>query len=271
VELFNALPERRSQEIEDFLSFIPIYESKRRFRSLNALLKRYKKHIRDKVVLEAGAGRGLFTRSMAEMGAREVIAVERSQALFTVLKGHLAGLDNVQLIAEDIGDFVPEEQIDLLFHEFYGPLVLDETILVLNELKFEPGMILPDGGRLWAMPIRESQILEVDETYEPSWREALYEAMVSDLFDGIPFRPEWEVFHWKVGEGGDNPVYEFELPEEAEFIAFCGEITHREQHVLDMWWTYNWPVIYTPVHGKRFRMEFDFDGRFTEVYFEWIG
>lgn len=271
MELFNELPERRSQEIEDFLSFIPIYESKRRFRSLNALLKRHKRSIRDKVVLEAGAGRGLFARSMAEMGAQEVIAVERSQALFTVLEGHLKDLENVQLVAEDIVEYLPDQHIDLLFHEFYGPLVLDETILALNALRFKPDIILPDGGRLWAMPIREVDILERDPTYEPSWREALHEALVSDLFDGIPFRPEWEVFHWQVGEGGDDPVYEFELPAEAEFIAFCGEITHRREHVLNMWWTYNWPVIYTPVHGKRFRMEFDFDGRFTEVYFEWIG
>ncbi|MEM6270856.1 MAG: rRNA adenine N-6-methyltransferase family protein [Bacteroidota bacterium] len=269
MELFNQLTEKRSQEIEDFLSFLPIYESKRRARSLNALLKRNHKHIRDKVVLEAGAGRGLFARGMAELGAKKVIAVERSAALYAVLKAHLEGVENVELIGGDIINFVPEEKIDLLFHEFYGPLVLDETILVLNGLKFDPGIILPDGGRLWAMPIREEQILACDPTYEPSWREALSGAMVSDLLEGIPFRPEWEVFHWRVGEGGDNPVYEFELPESADFLAFCGEITHQGKHVLNMWWTYNWPIIYAPVEGKRFRLDFDFDGRFTDVYFEW--
>ena len=39
MELFNELPDERAQDVEDFLAFIPIYESKRRTRSLMRLLK----------------------------------------------------------------------------------------------------------------------------------------------------------------------------------------------------------------------------------------
>lgn len=271
MELFNELPEEREQAVEDFLTFIPIYESKRRFRSLHALLKRNRKWIRGKTCLEAGAGRGLFSKAMADLGAKKVLAVERSATLFEVLQHHLAEVPQAELHAGDIIDFVPKEDVDLLFHEFYGPLVLDETLLVLNELKFAPGMVLPDGGRLWAMPISEAQVLEADEHYDPSWKNALSGALVSELFDGIPFKGKWKVFDWQVGDGEKGQIsYTFELPEEADFIAFCGEITHQGKHVLDMWWTHNWPVIYTPVAGRSFRIEFDFDGRFTEVYFEWL-
>lgn len=271
MELFNQLSEYRSQEIEDFLSFIPIYESRRRYRSLRALLNRHKHLIKDKICMEAGAGRGLFARSLAELGAKEVIAVERSASLFAVLEDHLKDLDNVRLVLDDIIRYVPENPVDLLFHEFYGPLVLDESLMVLNHLQFEPGVILPDGGRLWAMPLTEAQIRAEDQYYESSWKKALSGALVSDIFDGIPFSPKWQVFEWQVGQGEDNLVFDFEMPEDADFLAFCGEITHQGKRVLNMWWTYNWPTIYTPVEGKKFRFEFDFDGRFTDVYFEWIG
>jgi hypothetical protein len=272
MELFNQLSQDRSQEVEDFLAFIPIYESKRRFKSLRALLNRHRKQIVGKVCLEAGAGRGLFARSMAELGASEVIAVERSASLFAVLKDHLKDMENVSLVLDDIIGYEPEKQVDLLFHEFYGPLVLDESLMVLNNLQFEPGVILPDGGRLWAMPVNEAQIREFDPYYESSWKEALSGAMVSDLFDGIPFEPTWQVFEWAVGKKGEKEkvVFEFEPPEKADFLAFCGEITHQGKKVLNMWWTHNWPIIYTPVEGKKFRLEFDFDGRFTDIYFEWM-
>lgn len=273
MELFNHLPENRSQQVEDFLAFIPIYESKRRFKSLRALLNRHHKLIAGKVCMEAGAGRGLFARTMVELGASEVVAVERSASLFAVLKDHLKDLDNVSLVLDDIIGFVPNKNIDLLFHEFYGPLVLDESLMVLNNLRFRPETILPDGGRLWAMPVSEARIREFDPYYESSWKEALSGAMVSDLFDGIPFEPTWQVFDWAVGnpEEKENIVFEFEIPEKTDFLALCGEITHRGKKVLNMWWTHNWPIIYVPVEGKRFRLEFDFDGRFTEIYFEWVG
>lgn len=272
MELFNHLAEDQSQQVEDFLAFIPIYESKRRFKSLRALLNRHRKQIAGKVCMEAGAGRGLFAREMAEFGAEEVIAIERSASLFAVLKDHLKDLDNVNLILDDIIGFEPDKSVDLLFHEFYGPLVLDESLMVLNNLQFEPGMILPDGGRLWAMPVSEAHIRKFDPYYEPSWKEALSGAMVSDLFDGIPFKPTWKVFDWAVGnpEEKERVVFEFEIPEKTDFIALCGEITHQGKKVLNMWWTYNWPVIYTPVEGTKFRLEFVFDGQFTEIYLEWV-
>lgn len=268
MELFNELKGQREQDVEDFLTFIPIYESKRRMRSLSALLNRHKRHIEGKVVMEAGAGRGIFSKQMAEMGAKEVLAVEQSEVLYELLGGTVEAYPAVQCHHDDIRDFVPSSQVSLLFHELYGPLVLDETILALRELKFRPDLILPDGGRLWAMPIHEADILQKDPQYEPLWADALQGALISDLLHGIPFRPTWQVFDWDVRS--EQTAFEFTLPEDCDFIALCGEITHQGEGVLKMWWTHNWPVIYTPVGGSRFRLRFKYAGGYTRVYFDWL-
>jgi hypothetical protein len=201
------------------------------------------------------------------MGAKEVLAVERCETLYELACETVEALPSVQCHLSDVSDFDPGQPVDLLFHEFYGPLVLDETMLALRKLQFAPGTILPDGGRLWAMPIKESEILAKDKHYEPIWMDVLEGALISDLIHGIPFKPQWEVFYWDVHS--DQTEFEFELPEDCDFLALCGEITHQGKNVLNMWWTHNWPVIYTPVVGKRFRIRFKYVGGFTRVYFEW--
>lgn len=268
MELFNELPDERAQDVEDFLAFIPIYESKRRTRSLMRLLKDQRAHLRGKVCMEAGAGRGIFAQAMAELGARKVYAVERSGVMHDLLRANVADDPRIEVFHEDILDFEPEEPVDVLFHELYGPLVLDETMLLLRELSFKPGMVLPDGGRLWAMPLSVAQVSAADPHYEATWRTALEGALVSDLFEGIPFKHTWEVFHWNVND--PRTKFRFKLPEQADFIALCGEITHQGQPVLDMAWTNNWPVIYTPVAGKEFELRFEVEDGFTLVHFRWI-
>lgn len=267
MELFNRLRGHRRQDVEDFLTFIPIYESKRRTGSLKALLKRHHKHILGKTVMEAGAGKGIFSMYMADLGARKALAVERSAALYDLLETHTAHCPSIQCHCEDITDFIPDEPVSLLFHELYGPLVLDETLLALRELKFDPGLVLPDGGRLWAMPVSEAEIHRRNPHYEPVWAKTLRGALVSDLITGIPFLPRWEVFSWDIHS--PQTCFEFSLPEPCDFLAFCGEITHCGRSVLKMWWTHNWPIIYTPVNGKRFQMRFEFMDGYTSVFFAW--
>lgn len=268
MELFNELSGQREQQVQDFLTFIPIYKSKRRIASLTALLKQHRRQIEGQVVVEAGAGRGIFSRLMAELGAKEVLAVEQNEVLYEILGGTVENHPTVQCHLSDIREFEPAAPVALLFHEFYGPLVLDETILALRELQFVPELVLPDGGRLWAMPISEAEILAKDVLYEPLWADSLEGVLISDLLGGIPFVPTWKVFDWDVHS--DQTSFEFELPEECDFIALCGEITHQGRGVLKMWWTHNWPVIYTPVAGKRFRLKFWYAGGYTRVYFDWI-
>lgn len=268
MDLFNVLPDVESQAIDDFLAYIPIYNSKRRTTSYQKLLRKNLPLIEGQVCCEAGAGGGVFSREMARLGAKKVYAVERSAAMFEVLKQNTAGIPNLDCIQEYIEDFEPDERIDLLLHEFYGPLVMDESILALQALPFEPGTILPDGGRLWAMPLSETEILSKDKLYTPSWKQALKGALVSDLFDWSRFRKDWLVFDWNLGS--EQTRFEFELPEACDFIALCGEITHQGKPVLNMAWTHNWSQVFTPVHGTRFELGFDYLGGYTDVFFKWL-
>ena len=268
MELFNELKTGNAQNITDFLTFIPIYRSTRRYKALAALIKRYRHAIEGKIVMEAGPARGIFSKLMADLGAEEVLAVERSETLFEIACASMENYPTIQCHHADVAEFEPAQPVELLFHEFYGPLVLDETILSLKKLRFKPGTILPDGGRLWAMPISEAEILEKDKQYEPAWMDILEGALISDLITGIPFKPVWKVFDWNLAQ--EETTFEFELPEECDFIALCGEITHEGKKVLDMWWTHNWPVIYTPVCGRKFSIRFKYIDGFTRVYFDWI-
>ena len=268
MELFNSLPDDELQDIEDFLTFIPIYESKRRENAYRSMLRRHQRLIEGKICVEAGAGKGIFSKQMAEMGAEQVYAVERSHVLYQLLEETTSGLANVERFEEYIEEFEPEKPVDLLLHEFYGPLVLDESILVLKDIQFTPGTILPDGGKLWAMPIMEAEVLENERAYTPRWKTALKNALISSLFEWKKFEPVWEVFDWHLGE--DRASFEFEVPEQCDFLALCGEITHEGKGVLKMWWTNNWPVIFTPVCGKRFRIGFSYVEGFTDVIFKWI-
>jgi uncharacterized protein YbaR (Trm112 family) len=52
----------------------------------------------NKVIVDAGAGSGMQTKWMAELGARRVIALELSHSVDGVMKSNLSGLDNVDII-----------------------------------------------------------------------------------------------------------------------------------------------------------------------------
>ena len=267
MEIFNTLPEDRIQEIEDFLTFIPIYNSKRREKAYRSLLKKHLGQIKGKTVCEAGAGRGIFSEYMLELGAEKVYAVERSDAMLKILEATASKTEQLEIVPGYIEDFEPEQAIDLLLHEFYGPLVLDETILALRDLSFQPGTLLPDGGRLWAMPLSEATIREKISFYDPSWKEVLKDVLVSEFINPFTFEPKWEIFSWDVHS--EETSFTFEVPEACDFLVFCGEITHQGEGVLKMWWTNNWPLIFTPVRGDRCTFRFEYIDGFTDIFFEW--
>ncbi len=255
------------QEVEDFLTFMPIYNSKRREKAYRGLLKRYQKEIKGKVCCEAGAGRGVFSEYMLELGAEKVYAVERSDAMLKVLEAHAVQNPQLEIVPGYIEDFEPAERIELLLHEFYGPLVLDETIFALRGLSFQPGTLLPDGGRLWAMPLSEATILEKASHYDPSWKEVLSGVLISEFIEPFTFEPQWQVFEWDIHSKEDT--FRFTLPEACDYLVFCGEITHQGKSVLKMWWTNNWPLIFTPVCGKHCNFRFEYIDGFTDIYFDW--
>lgn len=135
MEILNELPEKKGREIDDFLTFMGIYEDKIRERALKKLLYQNRNLIKDKICVEAGAGFGIFSIYMAELGAKKVYAVEESKIMFRLLKENVKNYRNIIPVNEKIEEFKPEEKVNFLFHEFYGSMLFDESILSLYRLK----------------------------------------------------------------------------------------------------------------------------------------
>ncbi len=269
MEILNELNERKRRDIDDFLSFIGIYEDTKREKALKKLLHKEKKYIKGKTCVEAGAGSGIFSIYMAELGAKKVYAVEESKTIFKLLKKNVENFKNIIPINKRIEEFEPDEEIDFLFHEFYGSLLFDESIFSLYELRFKPKRIAPDGGRLWCMFIRDEEILEKDKIYRREWKEILKGALVLDLFPWVKFRNDKKIIGWNYKKD-IKKEFIIELKEKADFIGFASEIVHDEESVLKTWEAKNWAIVFTPKVSDKFRLKFSYKGGYTEVKFVWI-
>ncbi len=269
MEIINEINEKRRRYVDDFLSFIPIYEDKKREIALKNLLLKNRKFIKNKICVEAGAGKGIFSKFMVLLGAKRVYAVEESFYLYKILKENVKDEKKIIPVNKKIEDFLPDEEIDLLFQEFYGSLLFDESLLALEKIKFKPKRVIPDGGALWCMILKEKEIMEKDKIYEKNWKEILKNVLVSDLFPYIKFKPHFKIFEWNYGK--DFPKFiKFELKRKGDFLVFSSEIKDKGKSILKTWETDTWSLIYTPINGKKFLFEFNYENAFTEIKFKWI-
>ncbi len=269
MEIINEINQKKRIYVDDFLSFIPIYEDKKRERVLKRLLLKNKEFIENKVCVEAGAGKGIFSKYMVFLGAKKVYAIEESFYLFKILKENVKYEKKIIPINKKIEDFLPDEEIDLLFQEFYGSLLFDESLLALEKIKFKPKRVIPDGGALWGMILKEKEIIKKDKIYERNWKEILKNVLVTDLFPFIKFTPHFKIIEWKYGEFFKKS-FEFEIKRKGDFLVFSSEIKDRGKSILKTWEAKTWSLIFTPISGKKFLLQFKYKDAYTEVKFKWI-
>ncbi|MCD6082247.1 hypothetical protein J7J56_05105 [candidate division WOR-3 bacterium] len=267
MEIVNDLPEELYLEYDEFLAYVGIYDDKLR-------IERYKKFIkklnpRDKVCVEAGAGYGVFAEFMLKLGADKVYVVERNRFMLNILREKFGNNPRVEIISCDIKEFIPEDDIYLLVHDFYGTMLYDEDLHAVEELKFKPGNVLPDAGRLMVAVVNADDYL--DTTVNRKVLEQFKGVLVTDLFvvknTLVKQLKGVEVLHWHYESGlrgGRLDISNYE----GDLLVFWVELVHGGQLLCRAGECFNWPLVWTPRAGDVF--EIGFTKRGAAPYFKWI-
>lgn len=268
MEIINELSEEKFYEIDDLLAFISIYDDQNRFRGYLQLIEILEENIRGAVCLEAGCGFGLFSEEMARRGARKVYAVEANPSLFEIAKKRLHKYPNIELILSDIRDFIPEDPVDILLHDFFGQLLYDEDLFVLDSLRFKPARIVPNwavlkGGLTFSRKM-------VDSTVTQQVLKKLQGVLVSGLFDEQNLPLQFSILEWLPAK--PNYHTKFNLSDyEGDLLYFGIQIFQDDQLLCQSGICENWSYIWTPRAGNIFELQFTPDKQGMKVYFNWIG
>jgi SAM-dependent methyltransferase len=270
VDILNSLPEDRYNEVDDLLTFVSIYDDDERTRAYHAMLRRHRDLIAGKVVVEAGCGLGIFSAAMARLGARKVYAVEVNPLLRALAAETVGPYPAVTLVQSDIRAFVPEEPVDLLVHDFFGQMLFDEELHVLAELAFRPARVLPDRALLRFGWGRASSFC--DRVVTPAVLSKLRGVLVSGLFDDEGARrfyrtaAEWSAAGGLVARATDLAG----VGRPSDVLYFGLEIYDGAHLVGRSGCSANWSYVFTPRAGDRFRIGFEWNGRFMEAVFSWV-
>jgi hypothetical protein len=156
--------------------------------------------------------------------------------------------------------------VGLLFHELYGALLLDESLIALGRLKFEPSNVVPNGGALLVEKVELSSFK--DKLISAKTLELLKGALITDLFLKFRFKTPSRIMEWKFGARVPRELI-CAPPGKGEVLVFGMEILHDGERVCGTKDCENWPYVYTPVSGKKFRLSFGYDKCFSDIRFKW--
>jgi len=268
VDIINDLPERLFDDIDDLLAFISIYDDRRRLAAYRRLLHAHRRQIKGAVCLDAGCGLGYFSEQCHRLGAAKIYAVEANPHLFSLAKERFRDRDRIEWIQDDIRNFRPKEKIHILVHEFFGQMLFDEDLFVLDGLNFKPQLFLPNRARLMAGLLPSAQIL--DANVNRSMLDRLQGVLVSGLFEdkGLPL--QFPVTEWRPGKS----VWRTECSlqgKKGDLLYFGLQILHDDQVICQAAACNNWSFVWTPRFGDRFELSFPPASRGRKVKFKWVG
>lgn len=267
MDIMNELPDKQFEQLDDLLAFVSIYDDDLRKESYFRLLESHEAQIKGAVCAEAGCGFGLMAEKMAQLGARRVYAIEANHHLYEIARQRLRQYKDVVVIHADIRDFKPPEPVSILVHEFFGQLLFDEDINVLNQLQFKPAQILPNKAILELGLLNSADFVDDVVTYHVL--SELHGALVSGLFEGEDVIPDLPVMQWRPGL--DRYKAEINLEgREGDLLCFGLKIYHNEKFICRAEECDNWSYVWTPRVGDVFRLEFEPGDRGAEVKFSWV-
>lgn len=272
MDVLNRVSPRRFRTLDDLLAFISIYDDKQRTRSYRKLLSDHRDKILGEVCVEGGCGLGIFSIEMARLGARHVYAVEGNKLLAGEARTRIEKLPpsiarRIEVIEEPLQSFRPRERIAVLVHEFYGQLLYDEDLWVLEHLKFKPDLILPDGGELLAGVV--SSRAYTDSIVTDDVVRKLKGTLVSGLFEENRSSLKFPVLRWNARRGLSE-VRRNIKGLRGNLICFGVSLTHKGKEVCRAGACPNWSFAWTPRLGDEFRFSFRRSGPSMECLFAWV-
>ncbi len=273
MDILNSLPARRFRRVDDLLAFISIYDDRQRTAAYRRLLRSHAKVIRNAVCIEGGCGLALFAVELARLGARKVYAVEQNPLMARLARLRLDRLPGsisrrIELIETPLQKFAPPDHVNILVHEFYGQLLYDEDLWVLDHLRFSPDMVLPDGGELRA------GILSLDLYRDPivttDALDLMDGALVSGLFEGEPGDLRQPVLRWAY-PGGVRQVRHSFRGQGGDLVCLGLVVTHGGKAVCMAGQSSNWSYVWTKRSGNRMDFRFRRGGGESgmECLFRW--
>ncbi len=267
MDILNRLPEKRFEELDDLLAFISIYDDELRTQRYFELLEAHCADIQGSVCVELGCGLGLMSERLAQLGARKVFAVEHNPHLFVLASEKLQTYSNVEVVHADARTFRPSESVDVLVHEFYGQLLYDEELYVLDQLPWRPHLVLPNEGKLRAGLTSAASM--TDEVVTPAVVRQLEGALVSGLFDEDNLPLQFDVATWQWGLGLALPSVVDLSGRQGDLLYFGLEVCHEGQLICRAGTCSNWSYAWTWRAAQRFRLWFAQGARAPEACFEW--
>jgi hypothetical protein len=267
LEVVNELAPARLRELDNFLSFIGIYDDARRLGAFTRLLMRNRALIRGAVGVEAGAGLGTLTEFILRLGCRKIYAVEENGFCCQHLRRKFKAEPRVEVVRERIERFRPRTKIDFLFQELYGGLLLDESLLALERIRFDPGVVIPDGGKILAEEVSFRRL--ADPTIDSALGRLLEGALVTDLFPYFRFRQPFIFGEWKYRRR--RTVHEFTSRplKKSGVLALGMEVWHGGTRITGTQNCVNWPYVFTPVKPGRLTLSFCYKQGHTRVLSQW--
>lgn len=271
MDILNRLPADRFRTVDDLLAFISIYDDTRRTRAYLRLLRKHRRFIHGAVCVEGGAGLALFSIEMACLGARKVYAVEQNPLLAKLAQQRIDQQpkrvrERIELVNTPLQHFRPHEHIDVLVHEFYGQLLYDEDLWVLDKLKFRPDLVLPNGGELHAGVVSSSSYR--DAVIGPEMIASLDGVLVAGLFEERLTELRIPVLRWEYHKGLQPLKHHFGKLR-GDLLCLGLVVTHNGQRVCEAGKCPNWSYVWTARKGNAISLSFRRAGPTMESVFRW--
>lgn len=271
MDILNSLSPRRFREADDLLAFISIYDDDRRTRVYLKLIRSNKRQIRGSVCAEGGAGLGIFAAEMARLGARKVYAVEQNPLLARLARLRFQKLPRdlsrrIELVEGPLQGFCPPVPVHVLVHEFYGQLLYDEDLWVLDQLRFQPDFVLPDGGELRAGIV--SSRAYRDRVITSDVVRGLRGVLVSGLFEERLRELRTPILRWKFGEGLQTMEHSF-TKRKGDLLCLGLVVRHEDKDVCEAGRCPNWAYAWTPRLGNAVSLGFRRSRGGMECLFRW--